>query len=141
MTTTQKLSDALNKCYDLFAEIRGDWSDPRAECREGFEVITQALADHEAAQKSLPEDRDRPDVSDLEFSLNCWGSLYYEDGCKFAQEILLEHSSKISKALTTQPESLTHDELFKRFPFFTRLQTTAVRCNFTNGLIIKDGGG
>src|SRR3990172_4188835 len=35
---------ALEKCKELFTEIRGDWSDPRAECREGWAVIDAALA-------------------------------------------------------------------------------------------------
>jgi hypothetical protein len=42
---------------------------------------------------------DRPDVSDLEFALDWWGNLHYEDGCKFAQEILLQHRTTLQQAL------------------------------------------
>lgn len=38
------LREALKKCYELFSDIRGDWTDPRAECREGWKVIDNALA-------------------------------------------------------------------------------------------------
>ena len=35
---------ALGKCNELFDEIRGDWSDPRSACREGWAIIGAALA-------------------------------------------------------------------------------------------------
>jgi len=31
----------LNYISHLFSEIRGDWSDPRRECREGWEAIAR----------------------------------------------------------------------------------------------------
>ena len=34
---------ALEKCRELFADIRGDWTDPRSQCREGWRVIDEAL--------------------------------------------------------------------------------------------------
>ena len=37
------MREALTKCRELFSEIRMDWSDPRAECREGWSVIDAAL--------------------------------------------------------------------------------------------------
>ena len=51
---------ALQKCGELFGEIRGDWTDPRSECREGWEVIESALSStgpcrHEARMKQLEE--------------------------------------------------------------------------------------
>ncbi len=41
---TEELLAALHKCGALFSEIRGDWTDPRAECREGWEIIAAATA-------------------------------------------------------------------------------------------------
>jgi hypothetical protein len=37
------LEGALTGCSELFDEIRGDYSDPRHECREGQLVIRAAL--------------------------------------------------------------------------------------------------
>lgn len=37
------LEAALERCNDLFYDIRGDWTDPRSECREGWEAIRTAL--------------------------------------------------------------------------------------------------
>lgn len=37
------LADALKRCRELFSEIRGDWTDPREQCREGWRVIDAAL--------------------------------------------------------------------------------------------------
>jgi hypothetical protein len=34
---------ALRECAELFSAIRGDWTDPRHECRAGQEVISAAL--------------------------------------------------------------------------------------------------
>lgn len=39
-----ELEDALKACRELFVELRGDWSDNRGPCREGFEIIDRALA-------------------------------------------------------------------------------------------------
>lgn len=39
----ESLREALTKCRELFSEIRMDWSDPRAECREGWAIIDAAL--------------------------------------------------------------------------------------------------
>ena len=38
------LLEALTKCRGLFSEIRNDWTDPRAECREGWAIIDAAIA-------------------------------------------------------------------------------------------------
>ncbi len=35
--------EKLEKARDLFGDIRGDFSDPRSECREGMELIAAAL--------------------------------------------------------------------------------------------------
>ncbi len=43
-TLIEALSEALATCNGLFDVIRGDWSDPRSECREGWGVIAAALA-------------------------------------------------------------------------------------------------
>jgi hypothetical protein len=40
----EKMREALTQCRGLFTEIRNDWSDPRAECREGWAVIDEALS-------------------------------------------------------------------------------------------------
>ena len=40
----KELEGALEKCGELFSEIRGDWSDPRSECREGWAIINAALS-------------------------------------------------------------------------------------------------
>ena len=40
----EALAEALDECKELFSAIRGDWSDPRAECRAGWAVIDTALA-------------------------------------------------------------------------------------------------
>lgn len=40
---------ALEACSDLFSEIRGDWTDPRSECREGQDVIHKASVEIDAA--------------------------------------------------------------------------------------------
>jgi len=37
------LKDALKECDRLFSEIRNDWTDPRSECREGWDIIKKAL--------------------------------------------------------------------------------------------------
>jgi hypothetical protein len=49
---TALLREALEKCRDLFTEIRGDWSDPRSECREGWRIIDEALDSTSAAALS-----------------------------------------------------------------------------------------
>ena len=38
------LKVALVACGELFAAIRNDWTDPRAECREGRQLIELALS-------------------------------------------------------------------------------------------------
>jgi len=38
------LLEALGRCRELFSDIRGDWSDPRADCREGWAIIDAAIA-------------------------------------------------------------------------------------------------
>lgn len=38
-----QMIEALMKAREMFHEIRMDWSDPRAECREGTEAIDAAL--------------------------------------------------------------------------------------------------
>lgn len=38
------LREALEKSRDLFTDIRGDWSDPRSRCRQGWAIIDAALA-------------------------------------------------------------------------------------------------
>ena len=43
--------EALKQCSKLFHSIRGDWSDPRAECREGWAVIDAALSDVHPAKE------------------------------------------------------------------------------------------
>lgn len=48
----EKLGEALKKCSSLFSEIRGDWTDPRHECREGWRIVSEALA---LLQKDKPE--------------------------------------------------------------------------------------
>lgn len=40
----EKVRSALERCSELFSDIRGDWSDPRSECREGQRLIEEALA-------------------------------------------------------------------------------------------------
>jgi len=42
--------EALKGCSELFSDIRGDWSDPRYECRSGQELIANALAKAEGAK-------------------------------------------------------------------------------------------
>lgn len=37
------LEGALRRCRELFSDIRGDWTDPRSECREGWAIIDAAL--------------------------------------------------------------------------------------------------
>jgi hypothetical protein len=44
-------AEALRKCDELFHDIRGDWTDPRSECREGWRVIEEALAAWKEATK------------------------------------------------------------------------------------------
>ncbi len=39
-----KMREALETCSELFSDIRGDWTDPRSECREGQQVIAEALS-------------------------------------------------------------------------------------------------
>lgn len=39
-----RMRSALEQCSGLFAEICGDWTDPRYECREGCEIIHAALS-------------------------------------------------------------------------------------------------
>jgi len=39
-----RLREALDQCDDLFSAIRGDFTDPRSECRKGAEIIERALA-------------------------------------------------------------------------------------------------
>lgn len=41
----ERMRAALKRCSDLFSEIRGDWTDPRNQCREGWRVIDEALGD------------------------------------------------------------------------------------------------
>jgi hypothetical protein len=47
----------FEKCAQLFAEIRGDWTDPRDACREGRKLCMEALADIDAAltARAAPE--------------------------------------------------------------------------------------
>lgn len=40
----EQLEGALAACRELFTELRGDWSDNRGPCREGFAIIDAALA-------------------------------------------------------------------------------------------------
>lgn len=49
-------------------------------------------------------------LDDLLFSLDWWGNLHYEEGCKYAHDILLEYREVISKSLTNAPEVVTFDE-------------------------------
>jgi hypothetical protein len=39
-----ELVAALKHCYALFDDIRNDWTDPRSQCREGWAIISAALA-------------------------------------------------------------------------------------------------
>ncbi len=39
-----ELLEALQKCRALFSEIKGDFTDPREECREGWAIIDTAIA-------------------------------------------------------------------------------------------------
>ena len=41
---------ALNRCGQLFREIRDDFEDPRHECREGVRIIEAAIAKAQEAQ-------------------------------------------------------------------------------------------
>jgi hypothetical protein len=34
---------ALGGCSLLFADIRGDWTDPRSQCRQGSKLVGEAL--------------------------------------------------------------------------------------------------
>ncbi len=43
-----ELVPVLKKLSDLFSDIRGDWSDPRHECREGQDLIAALIAKHGA---------------------------------------------------------------------------------------------
>ena len=43
-TLREKLTPLVNRCGELFSDIRGDWSDPRTECREGWAVCDQMRA-------------------------------------------------------------------------------------------------
>jgi hypothetical protein len=45
----EALTAALRECRGLFSELRGDWSDNRGPCREGFRIIDAALATSEQA--------------------------------------------------------------------------------------------
>ena len=45
---------ALRIAHDLFSDIRGDWSDPRWQCRHGWEVIDAALAKSADLVDDLP---------------------------------------------------------------------------------------
>lgn len=38
------LEKALRECRGLFSDIRNDWTDPRSECRKGWEIIHAALS-------------------------------------------------------------------------------------------------
>lgn len=42
------LVEALEKCNEVFSNIRNDWTDPRSDCREGWETIDAALAAYKA---------------------------------------------------------------------------------------------
>lgn len=42
-----QMREALETCFELFSAIRGDWTDPRSECREGQRVIAKALREGE----------------------------------------------------------------------------------------------
>ena len=37
----KRIGDALGECADNFASIRGDWSDPRTECRAGDAAVAE----------------------------------------------------------------------------------------------------
>ena len=39
-----KKDEALKTCLEMFREIRGDWTDPRMECRAGADAAVAALA-------------------------------------------------------------------------------------------------
>lgn len=46
LTDVQKIAAlrlALGACYELFSEIRNDWTDPRHECREGWRIIDAVM--------------------------------------------------------------------------------------------------
>ncbi len=40
----ERLRETLQQCRSLFGEIRGDWTDPRRECRAGVDIISAVLA-------------------------------------------------------------------------------------------------
>lgn len=40
----RRLRAALERCDELFHEIRCDFTDPRSECREGMAIVSAALA-------------------------------------------------------------------------------------------------
>lgn len=46
---------ALQECYNLFSSIRGDWTDPRSDCREGWAIINAAQAVIKSTGIKLPE--------------------------------------------------------------------------------------
>ena len=43
---------ALGECRELFAELRGDWSDNRGPCREGMMIIDKVLEERETRETS-----------------------------------------------------------------------------------------
>jgi hypothetical protein len=38
-----ELRQALKECDVIFSEIRLDWTDPRADCKKGREIISKAF--------------------------------------------------------------------------------------------------
>ena len=47
---------ALEKCDELFSDIRGDWTDPRHGCRMGWQTVEQARAVIAAALKEAGDE-------------------------------------------------------------------------------------
>lgn len=58
----QQTRRALAISHNLFSDIRGDWSDPRWQCRHGWEVIEQA----QKASDGLVDDLPIPEEDDDE---------------------------------------------------------------------------
>lgn len=40
-----RAGDAARKAMDLFYEIRGDWSNPKGDCREGMRILYEVVND------------------------------------------------------------------------------------------------
>lgn len=43
LAENEKMRVALDKCADIFGDIKSDFTDPREDCRRGIEIACAAL--------------------------------------------------------------------------------------------------